>query len=26
VLPMTVGHCGVEAVNWEGRLSPLWKC
>ena len=26
VLPMTVGHCGVEAVNWEGRRSPLWKC
>jgi hypothetical protein len=26
MLPMTVGHCGVEAVNWEGRRSPLWKC
>jgi hypothetical protein len=24
VLPMTVGHCGVESVNWEGRRSPLW--
>jgi hypothetical protein len=26
VLPMTVGHCGQEAINWEGRRSPLWKC
>jgi hypothetical protein len=26
VLPITVGHCGQEAVNWEGRRSPLWKC
>jgi GT2 family glycosyltransferase len=25
-LPMTVGHCGVPGVNWEGRRSPLWKC
>ena len=24
MLPMTVGHCGVERVNWEGRRSPLW--
>jgi hypothetical protein len=24
MLPMTVGHCGMEAVNWEGRRSPLW--
>jgi len=25
MLPITVGHCGQEAVNWEGRRSPLWK-
>jgi hypothetical protein len=24
MLPMTVGHCGAEKVNWEGRRSPLW--
>jgi hypothetical protein len=24
VLPMVVGHCGKEAVNWEGRCSPMW--
>jgi len=26
MLPMTVGHCGQEQVNWEGRRSPLWQC
>jgi hypothetical protein len=25
MLPLTVGHCGEEAVNWEGRRSPLWR-
>ena len=24
VLPMTVGHLGVEGINWEGRRSPMW--
>lgn len=25
MLPMTVGHLGREAVNWKGRVSPLWQ-
>lgn len=24
MLPITVAHCGQEAVNWTGRRSPLW--
>jgi len=24
MLPITVAHCGVECVNWQGRKSPLW--
>jgi len=25
MLPMTVSHLGREAVNWEGRRSPVWR-
>lgn len=25
MLPLTVGHCGREGVNWGGRCSPLWQ-
>ena len=26
MLPLTVGHCGREQINWEGRRSPVWGC
>ena len=26
MLPLTVGHCGREQINWEGRRSPIWGC
>lgn len=25
MLPLVVGHLGREAVNWEGRRSPVWR-